>query len=252
MSDPWNLTPTEWSKVLNTNADARKVAERLKKGDYLPWVEVLQEYTSDSLTTLDLGSGRGENSAMLALRGRQTTLFDWAQDNLDFSTKLFEALGKNGTFLQGDITKPLPFADASFDTVFSCGVLEYFTDEEIQKILKETFRVAKKRVIILVPNAYSIAYRLGMWYMKKKDNWPWGGERAFRTLKHCFAAIPNIRVKEFSVGTKHSLEFLDSLPQGILLHKVIRKLFNLQGHSRPSTLNQGYLLITIGEKNEIK
>jgi ubiquinone/menaquinone biosynthesis C-methylase UbiE len=248
MSDPWNLTPTEWSKVLDTNADAQKVAERLKKGLYLPWNNVLQDCSKDSTTTLDLGSGRGENSAMLALQGKTTTLFDWAQENLDFSKRLFQALEKKATFIQGDITKPLPFSDGSFDTVFSCGVLEYFTDTQIKEILKETFRVAKKRVIILVPNAYSVCYRLGMWYMKKKNIWHWGGERAFKTLKHCFQSVPDIRIKEFSVGTKHSLDFLDSLPQGPLMHKVVRKLLNLQDHSRPSTLNQGYILITIGEK----
>ncbi len=248
MSDPWNLTPTEWSKVLDTSADVRKVADRLKQGEYLPWNDVLQNCSADSAKVLDLGSGRGENSAMLALRGKETTLFDWSQDNLDFSKRLFGALGKEGTFIQGDITKPLPFSDASYDTVFSCGVLEYFTDDAIKDILKETFRVAKKRVIIMVPNAYSVCYRLGMWYMKKKKIWHWGGERAFRTLKHCFAAIPGINVTEFSVGTKHSLDFLDPLPQGPFLHKAVRKLFSLKDHSKPSTLNQGYLLITIGEK----
>ncbi len=248
MSDPWNLTPSEWSKVLDTDADVLKVAERLKKGQCLPWAEVIEHYTEDSKTTLDLGSGRGENSAMLALGGKHVTLFDWSKDNLNFSNRLFDVLNEPATFIQGDITKPLPFEDGSVDTVFSCGVLEYFTDAQIMEILKEMFRVAKKRVIILVPNAYSICYRLGMWYMKKKGTWHWGGERAFKTLKHCFAVVSGIRVTEFSVGTKHSLDFMDSLPKGQLMHKVIRKLFNLQDHSRPSTLNQGYLLITIGEK----
>lgn len=248
MSDPWNLTPSEWSKVLDTDADVLKVAERLKKGQCLPWVEVIEHYTKDSKTTLDLGSGRGENSAMLALGGKHVTLFDWSKENLHFSNRLFDALGKPATFVQGDITKPLPFEDGSVDTVFSCGVLEYFTDAQIKEILKEMFRVAKKRVIILVPNAYSVCYRLGMWYMKKKGTWHWGGERAFKTLKHCFSVVPSIRVTEFSVGTKHSLDFLDSLPKGQLIHKVIRKVFNLQNHARPSTLNQGYLLITVGEK----
>ncbi len=230
------------------DADVRKLAEQLQKGNYLPWNEVLRNSTEDSATTLDLGSGRGENSAMLALRGKHVTLFDWSKDNLNFSNRLFDALGKPATFIQGDITKPLPFEDASVDTVFSCGVLEYFTDEQIKDILKEMFRVARKRVIILVPNAYSVCYRLGMWYMKKKGTWHWGGERAFKTLKHCFAVVPGIRVTEFSVGTKHSLDFLDSLPKGQFIHKAIRKLLNLKDHPRPSTLNQGYLLITIGEK----
>ncbi len=248
MSDPWNLTPEEWSKVLDTDADSLKIAQNLKKGQYLPWNEILQRYTEDSLTTLDLGSGRGENSAMLALRGKETTLFDWAENNLSFSKRLFQAIDKKAVFIQGDMTKRLPFEDNAFDTVFSCGVLEYFTDEQIKEILKETFRVAKKRVIILVPNAYSTCYRLGMWYMKKTNTWPWGGERAFKTLKHCFGVVPNIQVTEFSVGTKHSLVFLDSLPKGKFLHKAIAKLFNIKDHARPSSLNQGYLLITIGEK----
>jgi ubiquinone/menaquinone biosynthesis C-methylase UbiE len=248
MAEPWNLTPTEWSKVLDTNADAQKLAERLSKGQYVPWNEVIQEHSKDSMTTLDLGSGRGENSAMLALQGKTATLFDWAEDNLDFSRRLFSALGKSGTFIRGDITKRLPFSDSSYDTVFSCGVLEYFTDEQIKSILKEMFRVAKKRVIILVPNAYSVCYRLGMWYMQKTNRWPWGGERAFKTLRHCFAAVPGIKVTEFSVGTRHSVVFLDALPLGSLMRRVIRKIFNLKDHAKPSTLNQGYILITIGEK----
>jgi len=184
----------------------------------------------------------------LALRGKHTTLFDWSKDNLDFSNRLFDALQKPATFTQGDITKPLPFEDGSVDTVYSCGVLEYFTDAQIKEILKEMFRVAKKRVIVLVPNAYSTCYMVGMRYTKKTNRWPWGGERAFKTLKHCFGVIPAIRVIEFSVGTKHSLNFLDALPKGKFLHKVMVKVFGLTDHARPSFLNQGYLLITIGEK----
>jgi len=248
MADPWNLTPSEWSKVLDTNADVLKVAERLKKGQCLPWAEVIQHYTEDSKTTLDLGSGRGENSAMLALRGKHTVLFDWSKENLNFSSRLFDALGKLATFVQGDMIKPLPFENTSVDTVFSCGVFEYFTDEQIKAVLKEAFRVAKKRVIVMVPNAYSLCYRLGMWYMKRMNKWPWGGERPFWTLKHCFSAISSIKVVEFTVGTKHSLNFLTSLPKGVFLQKLIIKIFSLQDHSRPSFLNQGYLLITIAEK----
>lgn len=248
MADPWNLTPAEWSKVLDAEADAAKVAERLAKGQYLPWAEVLQRYTEDSLTTLDLGSGHGENSAMLALRGKHTTLFDWSKENLQFSNRLFDALGKPATFVQGDMTKPLPLEDGSVDTIFSCGVFEYFTNEQIREILKEAFRVAKKRVIILVPNACSICYRLGMWHMKRTKNWPWGGERPFWTLRHCFSAIPDIKIREFSVGAKHALDFLASLPKGRSLQKLIIKMFNLKDHSKPSFLNQGYLLIAIAEK----
>lgn len=248
MGEPWNLTPTEWSKVLDTDADVKKAAERLQQGQYLPWVEILKNYTHDSIDVLDLGSGRGQNAAVLALQGKRATLFDWSVENLEFSKKLFSCLGENAAFIKGDMTKPLPFEDKAFDTVFSCGVFEYFTDKQIKDILKETFRIARKRVIVMVPNARSIPYRLGMWYMKRKNQWPWGGERPFRTLRHCFSVIPNIKIKEFSVGTKHALDFLVSLPKGKFLQKLIIKMFSLKDHSKPSFLNQGYLLIAIAEK----
>ncbi len=248
MSDPWNLTPTEWSNVLDTGADAAKVALPLKSGSYLPWNEVLLKEAEGLGSMLDLGCGRGENAAMLALRGKETTLFDWSEENLEFSKRLFTALGKQGTFVQGDMTKPLSFAQEEFDVAFSCGVFEYFSDEQIINILKEAFRVTKKKVIILVPNAYAILYRVGMWYLRMNKKWPWGGERPFRTLKPHFRAAGFKNYREFTVAAKHSLNFL-TMPGGQSARKVIKTIFNLKDHSKPSLLRQGYLLIGVGEKS---
>ena len=248
MEQPWNLEPEQWAQVLSKDTSPKNLAQDILKGKNLPWVETLINETADAQSVLDLGSGCGQNSAVLALKNKKTTLFDWSQENIDFSKQLYSELKVQGTFLRGDITQKLPFDDNSVDAVVSCGVLEYFTDEQIKEILKEIFRVARKRVIILVPNAYSVCYRLGMWYMKKKGTWHWGGERAFKTLKHCFSVVPNIRVKEFSVGTKHSLNFLDTLPKGAFMHRFLAKSLQLKDHARPSSFNQGYILITIGEK----
>lgn len=248
MSEPWNLTPTEWSEVLGTREDAAKVAERLKNDGYLPWNEVLLREAEGATSILDLGCGRGENSAMLALRGKKTTLFDWSPENLEFSQHLFRALGKQGNFVKGDMTKPFPFVQEEFDVVFSCGVFEYFSDDQIIDILKEAFRVTRKKVIILVPNAYAALYRVGMWYMRMNDKWPWGGERPFRTLKPHFRAAGFNHFREFTVAAKHSLDFL-TMPGGRSAQNVIGKMFNLKDHSKPSLFRQGYLLIGVGEKS---
>jgi dolichol-phosphate mannosyltransferase len=55
---------------------------------------------------------------------------------------------------QADIMA-LPFADASFDGAYNLGVLEHFTDAEIQKILRELRRVVKPsgKVVIFWPHA---------------------------------------------------------------------------------------------------
>lgn len=246
MAEPWNLTVDDWSSVLEDGVVVEDLSQQLLRGNHLPWNETLVQYTADSKDILDMGSGRGELSALLAMEGKNTTLFDWSKDNLEFSKKLYGSLGIDGQFIQGDMTKALPFEDASFDTVFSCGVFEYFSDKEIHKIIKEIKRVARKKIIILVPNSRSIAYRLGKWYMERTKKWQWGGERPFSTLKPYFKSYADMVITEFTVGTKHSLKFL-KIPGGRTLQKVIQIMFNLKDHSNPSRFNQGYILITIGE-----
>lgn len=247
MADKWNLTQDQWSDVLTNEASPEAVAKQLLKGDYLPWNNILLDRSANSDSTLDMGSGRGENSAMLARQGRRTTLLDWSQENIDYSKKLFKLMALDGEFCRADMTKALPFADNTFDLVFSCGVFEYFTGETIREIIKEAFRVSRKRVIIMVPNAFSIPYRLGMGYMKATGQWHWGGEVPSYTLKPYFQSFLNTKVTEYSVGTRHSLDFL-TMPGGGMINKVCTKLLHLKDHPNPSFLRQGYLLITIAEK----
>lgn len=241
------MAPAEWAKVLDAQSDAVEVAKRLKSNGHLPWNELLLRELAEARTVLDLGSGHGENSAILALQDRETTLLDWSRENLDFGKRLFDALGRRGTFVRHDMTKPLPFGEGVFDAVFSCGVFEYFSDQEVVSILKEGFRVAKKRVIVLVPNAWALLYRLGMWYQRRSRQWPWGGERPLATLRPHFQAAGCRQFREFTVAAKHSLNFL-TMPGGRLAQKAIQAVFRLRDHAQPSRFRQGYLLVAVGEK----
>src|SRR5688572_1446744 len=168
MTEAWNLSPQQWSEVLLSQSSPDAVAAELRAGKFLPWVENLVDYTAGARDVLDMGSGKGENAAMLALGGKNTTLLDWSDENLEFAKRLYATMGITGKFLRADMTQRLPFEDGAFDVVFSCGVFEYFSDEEIVRILKEAFRVARKRVVILVPNAACFFYRVGKFYMEKK------------------------------------------------------------------------------------
>jgi SAM-dependent methyltransferase len=247
MSKTWNLTPTQWSDVLLSGFEPQRVAADLKNEEVLPWTETLLQYTRHSKSTLDLGSGRGQHSAMLALTGKRTTLLDWSVDNVQFSMRLFDSLKLDGSFCRADMMQPLPFKDNSFDTVFSCGVFEYFTDEEIKQILREAFRIATKQVIIMVPNAMSLAYRVGKFYMEKRGSWYWGGERPSSTLQPLFREAGCREMEEFTVATKHSLDFL-TMRGGNFVKKAATRIFRLNNHAQPAKLKQGYLLVTIGTK----
>ena len=241
------MTPKEWTNVLLEGITPETVAKDIANRKFLPWSKNLLQFTEDSKEVLDLGCGAGQHSALLANNGRKMTLLDVSQENLDFGAGVFEILGLNARFCLADMTRPLPFEDNSFDTVFSCGVFEYFTDEEIKSVLREAFRVSKKRVIIMVPNALSLAYRVGYWYTKKTKQWKWGGERPFCTLKPYFKTVENIRFFEFTVAAKHSFNFL-TMPKREIIKKLFIRALKLSDHSKPALLRQGYLLISIGEK----
>lgn len=213
----------------------------------MPWTDILLQNTNKADEVLDLGSGRGEHSAILSRYGRNTTLLDWSRDNIHFSEQLFEAMGIEGKFCQADMTKPLPFENRSFDVVFSCGVFEYFPREQIHTILREVFRVSTKRIIIMVPNAFSLAYRIGKWHMERNATWPWGGEVPSFSFKRHFRAVGQVRVSEFSVAAKHSLEFL-KMKGGSTIGTACTRLLRLKDSAKPSLFRQGYLLVSIAAK----
>jgi ubiquinone/menaquinone biosynthesis C-methylase UbiE len=243
----WNLTADQWAAVLGSHDNPARVAEGLRQaGSFVPWSQVLVNETADCETTLDLGCGRGEHSAVLARHGRRPTLVDWSTNNLTFSRGLLHTSGARGRFCQADITRPLPFASKSIDAVFSCGVFEYFTASQIDHMLAEALRVARKRVIVLVPNAKSLAYRLGKWHMERTGAWVWGGEVPSHTLAPAFRRAGARRIREYTVAARHALAFL-TMRGGPRVARLLTHALNLDDHARPARLRQGYLLVTVGD-----
>jgi ubiquinone/menaquinone biosynthesis C-methylase UbiE len=247
MVAPWNLTSSQWSGVLLNGTKPEVLGTKLLGGTFTAWTDVLLKFSNPKDRILDLGSGRGEHSAILALHGRRTTLLDWSTENIRYSSRVFQAMGVDGSFCRADLTKPLPFENNGFDIVFCCGVLEYFTSEQINSILREAFRVSARRVIIMVPNALSVAYRIGKSYMERNAQWRWGGEVPSYSFKRHFRAAGMTRLTEFSVAPDHSLNFL-SMPLGGPIREICRRLLRMRDSSKPSLFRQGYLLVTIGEK----
>lgn len=247
MANPWNLTTKQWSSVLIDGTTPEGMAESIRGGESLPWTEVLLRCSAEGSQVLDLGCGRGDHSAQLALKQRRTTLVDWSAENLGFSRSLYAALEREARFCQADITLPLPFTTGSHDLVFSCGVFEYFTVPQIEAILREMFRISRNKVVVMVPNAASLPYRLGKWYMEKTGNWPWGGEVPSYSLRRLFRGAGSAKTEEFTLAARHSLNFL-TMPFGNRLRRVLAPVLTPADESRAAVLRQGYLLVTVGQK----
>lgn len=194
---------------------------------------------------LEIGSGSGEISLALALAGRSVALLDISADSLAFARGCAQYLGVHVDVIQADAMQPLPFAGNAFDAVWSSGLLEHFTEPERHPMLADQARVTRRRVLSLVPNAASLAYRIGKDMQEADGTWIYGIEVPVHTLRDEFRAAGLQPLPEFSVGAHHALNFL---PVGHALRNELARWMADKSDAALGTYNQGYLLVTIGVK----
>lgn len=243
-----NLVPDVWNKVIVGEQTPAQIANRIKSGKWMSWANTIIENTKRGDTVLELGSGTGELSAMLALERRNVTLMDFSCKSLAFSREVFRKLDIGGSFIEGDVLKKFPYSSGMFDCVFSSGLLEHFSFNEQVDILHEARRVTKNKIISLVPNAASIPYRLGKWMQERTGTWKWGKEEPCYSLKEVYHNVGIHIVIENSIEPIHTLNFLNFKE-----FEMFKEMFSLWMCSllreEVDKLNQGYLLVSIGYKD---
>jgi len=111
---------------------------------YRAFVRFALKYAGSGV--LDLGCGFG--AYLAALNEAGLTCFG-CDINADYLRKA-SALG----LPVANVDSLLPFRDRSFDTVVLFEVLEHVND--VNAVLREAFRVARKNVLITVPNSENI------------------------------------------------------------------------------------------------
>jgi ubiquinone/menaquinone biosynthesis C-methylase UbiE len=91
------------------------------------------------LRIADLGCGTGRHTIRLASAGARVTAVDFSRNMLEEANR--RLAGHAVTFVEHDLTKPLPFDDAAFDGVLSCLALEHIAD--VAAFFREARRVCK-------------------------------------------------------------------------------------------------------------
>ena len=128
--------------MLRTRDDVYQPGLPAKSGEhYRAFVRFAARHAGESI--LDLGCGYGAYSLALKAEGRRCVGSDI---NLAYLKRASEG-GLPVVAARG----PLPFPDKSFDTVLLLEVVEHVP--EIHDVLKEAFRVARRNVLVTVPNA---------------------------------------------------------------------------------------------------
>lgn len=96
---------------------------------------------------LGLASGGGQQMPIFAALGAECTVLDYSEKQLDSERMVADREQYEIEIIRADMTKPLPFADATFDLIFhpvsNCYV------KEVKPIFKECARVLKHGGILL-------------------------------------------------------------------------------------------------------
>lgn len=115
--------------------------ERLRHREFYPWMPSDMEFESHAgQDVLEIGAGIGTDLARFARAGARTTDLDLSAGHLTLARRNFELRGLSGNFLHYD-AEELPFADASFDLVYSFGVIHH--SPRTRQIMDEIRRVLR-------------------------------------------------------------------------------------------------------------
>ncbi|WP_322202205.1 class I SAM-dependent methyltransferase [Acutalibacter intestini] len=138
--DQWVENGWEWGKPISHEEYVNAL-----KGEWkvllTPTKPVPKEWFGNlkGKRVLGLASGGGQQMPVFAALGAQCTVLDYSPRQLESEHLLAEREGYPIRIIRGDMTKPLPFEDNSFDLIFhpvsNCYV------REVKPIFKECYRV---------------------------------------------------------------------------------------------------------------
>ena len=107
---------------------------------------------------LGLASGGGQQMPIFAALGAECTVLDYSEKQIESERIVADREGYEITIIRADMTKRLPFDDASFDLIFhpvsNCYV------EEVLPIWKECYRVLKQggRLLSGLDNGFNYVF----------------------------------------------------------------------------------------------
>lgn len=126
---------------------------KAKQGDWsvvlTPTVPVPGEWFGDlnGKKVLGLASGGGQQMPVFSAAGAVCTILDYSDRQLESERMVAEREGYSIEIVKADMTKPLPFADETFDLIFHPVSNDYV--KEVLPIFRECFRVLKKGGVLL-------------------------------------------------------------------------------------------------------
>lgn len=157
----WGASPTGWTSAQD---EIPGTLEFFNKANHFrdtveqPWLsEVIPFHTMTGKAVLEIGFGPGYDALKFLQAGADYSGIDITPENVERTKKHLAFFGYAPNVIQGD-AENLPYPDASFDIVYSNGVLHHVPNmrrafEEAQRVLRPGGELR-----ILLYNRYSVFY----------------------------------------------------------------------------------------------
>ena len=157
--DRWVAEGWEWGKPVDAETCARARDGRWEvlltptKAVPAHWFPELR-----GKKILGLASGGGQQMPLFSLAGAECTVLDYSEKQLESERLVAAREGYEIEIVRADMTKPLPFEDASFDLIFhpvsNCYV------QDVYPIWRECFRVLKPGGVLMagVENGFNYLF----------------------------------------------------------------------------------------------
>lgn len=115
------------------------------------------------LSVLDVGYGRGEFLLHCARAGATVSGIDYSEDACRIARETLSAV--SGADIRLGDCRSLPFADESFDRVFSGDVIEHMTFDDAVKAVQEMKRVLRPGGILLIHTSPNVFFTKGTYLL---------------------------------------------------------------------------------------
>ena len=147
--DRWNNVENDytrpWSHEEFQKVKNNPLSVGLTVGKKVPeeWFE-----KSNGKKILGLACGGGQQGPAFATKGYDVTIMDFSKSQLEKDDMVATREGLKINTVQGDMTKPFPFENESFDIVFNPVSNVYI--EDLENMYQEASRVLKKGGLLMV------------------------------------------------------------------------------------------------------
>lgn len=154
---PHEQGTAEYFRELDSRVFDHRVLRLTRSGDGPPFSRFVDFAAARGRDVLEMGCGSGFASQLFAEAGARVTAVDLTDWAIDTTRQRMRAFGLDATVQQADGER-LPFADASFDIVFSWGVIHHTTD--MDQALRELIRVLRPggELVLMVYHRHSLFY----------------------------------------------------------------------------------------------